>query len=384
MEKHYGKNGFASSSGKTIQKNTAGSPAGRKNTVLFYTHLLQVSGGFLLIANIISIYNCFHYSLDNHIQSVFWNFYSEQLVTFSIDIIGGIAMFIASLLTEKINRTKDKIILITALVSVIALIIWGVINFSCYCKLKSSVEEQIEEAAAAAPTVSISQKEPEYLKQYYSLEDDPFVEHLEEYHGVEKGSIPSDMTTSMMAEIIMDDIAASSADNADRLPVSPEILGQFSTYTILADKQHDTYSYQLTRDTDVTGDAAKELLDLRLSDLSSAKSFRITADALYISPDNRKVTATYCKEEGDEYCKISDCLTALNCYEEGAVWCMKAFYAACYNNDSVKMKEVLNTFATIYVAANDEVITNTIGNNTVSTNIKTSYEAYKLVYENWK
>lgn len=210
------------------------------------------------------------------------------------------------------------------------------------------------------------------------------MEDLEEYHGVEKGSIPSHMTTSMMAEIIMDDITASSAENAGNLSDSPEITNQFSIYTILADKQHDTYSYQRTRDSDAAEIASKELLDLRLSDLRNAKDSRIAADELCISPDNRKVIATYCKEEGDEYCKISDCLTALDCYEEGAIWCMKAFYAACYNNDPIKMKAVLDTFSTIYVASNNEDIKNAVGNNTVSANIKTSYEAYKIVYENWK
>lgn len=240
----------------------------------------------------------------------------------------------------------------------------------------SAVHKQPDETTVVGPVQTSQKASDGLLKKPYILEDDFFMEDLEAYLGVEKGTVlPNDIITQM-AVLLTATLTAEKEKAEQEKPSKTEEIPPpkaYETYTAFADQNHETYKEQHKRDWSKKDDVGKLLREERKEDLQSVIDARIMANNTYKDSGNMQQIAMYCKEYGDEYLAEGDSAAAMAQYKEGTIWCMRAFCAAWIAGTDTSI--IMFTFDTLDEAVNDKLFENM----DTGQEIHKSYKAYKIV-----
>lgn len=320
----------------------------------------------LIMVIILALYICSFAYANNHEQKSAWFKYYSEIITSFPGVVVTLASavfacsFIKEILIPKILRT------ISAVVVVVLLATYWVGGFM---HVISEVEKPPTSVVIGSGSGALGDNEGKYEIRQYVFDDDPFVEQVHEYLGIEEGTIQKDELVDKIALVVEEGLANQQASSDTR---DEESMNAYAEYLALAEAQYDTYTTQRKRDWNIDTGYVIILIDIRLEDLGDALDYRINADGIYIDCENRRIIALYFKDEGDEYIKKSehyhekeDAIAqteavgeAQKAYEEGAEWCMKALRVAILEEKENKAKEILKVFKKIEEAAKSDKISN--------------------------
>ncbi len=321
----------------------------------------------LLGINVVALILLIFWSRISGEIGIFMEYWSDtitSLVMLIPAVEGGVIALLASL------KKKQVWLAVVSLLTTIFLL-----QVACALKIGASITRKAETVELKGGMITLK---PEisnhiYQKVQYSFEEDPFIEHLEKYLGVERNDIPENEMAEKSAKVIIDNIKSTEGSVGN----PPEL---YSGYVAIADFQYETYFDQLERCSD-KGDnplVVNALKSIRLEDLQSALYYRVLADENYEDAENRRLLGVHYKELGDENNGFDD-EQAMNCYEEASIWEMKAIYSAAKMNDCKKMKTILEDMEKTCTAA--EKLAGK--DSKITRKIQYSHTVYQIVVEQW-
>lgn len=270
--------------------------------------------------------------------SGFFHYFSNLLVVLvaaCVPTIGVIATVV-----WKIHKGKWTIAIICALV---VCFFMGWLLIACTFELvalnedKKSEEERAdisEEQIEPTEQAEHVEKENAYVKNRYSFKDDPFIQEVEVYYGIEKG-VTDEEALKMRADLISEDIEKEKATRVKR-----DVPKNFWDNWEIADKLYDTYKFQLEEAEKVERKSILPALkSYRLENLQEAKRYRKLADEQHEDPDNQRLLALYCVDLCDEHRRDDDTYSAQAELVEGAEWAVKSIYNAAVEGKKEKAEE---------------------------------------------
>ena len=212
---------------------------------------------------------------------------------------------------------------------------------------KPEESSTLGEPLATPYPVEVSGAEVRYSMPYLR-DEDIFVEELELYCGVEKGSIAEGEEAKKRADILEKDIYASRKRREGK--TKPPL---FSANWEVADHEFRVFeSQQKILEEEIHKDETlsenkyfiNEARKQRIDELETAKYYRIEADNQYEDAENQKLLAQYCISLCDEYLRDYEYNSsqesfdlALDNLQEGAEWAVKSMYNAAVVGDKDKI-----------------------------------------------
>lgn len=320
----------------------------------------------LIMVMILALYIWSFVYANNHEQKSAWFKYYSEIITSFPGVVAALAStaftcsFIKEILIPKIVRAISAVVLVILLATY-----WA----GGFMHVVSEVEKSPTSVVIENGSGALGGNEGKYEIRQYVFDEDPFVEQVHEYLGVEEGTIQKDELVDKIALVVEAGLANQQAPSDTR---DEKNMNAYTEYLALAEAQYDTYTTQRNRDWNVDTGYVIILIDIRLEDLGEAIDYRIKADGIYIDCENRRIIALHFKDKGDEYIKKSehyhekeDAIAqtetvgeAQKAYEEGAEWCMKALHVAILEEKENKAKEILKVFKKIEKAAESDKISN--------------------------
>ena len=218
-----------------------------------------------------------------------------------------------------------------------------------------SYEEQMESGVALTTenlgnsVTAVEAETIEYVKTPYWFEDDYYVdsENIDAYRGMKKGTTKQEgKEIEAAALIVYEDMMA----EAELRNGVNSINEDYEEAVNQADAIYVEYYKWCQNPPDGSILVVDQLLrQMRIELLDTAIKYRIKADDSYECAENRRLIAGYYTEMGDEYRMAGDKENAEYCYEQSAIWGMKALYLAVPGNDIEQMENCLNK---VKIAAN--------------------------------
>lgn len=168
----------------------------------------------------------------------------------------------------------------------------------------------------------------------YVIKDDLYMNDrpLEDYYA---GEISEENEKYVRAEILLKNLK-------ENLPVKNQ-LDNYDELLFTADKNYKTYLYQreLTKDSENDNDM---LFSDRIETLQKSLDRRGEANKKCEDPENERLLANGYKDMGDEYFGRKKQNDAIDAYENGVEWYMKAIYHAAATGDYVEMEKSMELF----------------------------------------
>lgn len=177
-------------------------------------------------------------------------------------------------------------------------------------------------------------------KEIYYFEDDPYVssEKIDGYRGVQKGTTRQEGNEiEEAAKVVYNDMLTLSG-----LQTATQPTPHYESKTAIANAFHDEYikMYKSPPDGSIP-EVAQLMRQQRIYVLDAAIDCRMQADDSYKDAENRRMEAVHYIEAGDEYRTDGNMEKTEECYEQSAIWGMKALYLAIPGTDTKKMRECL-------------------------------------------
>lgn len=270
--------------------------------------------------------------------SGFFHYFSNLLVILiaaCVPVIGTIATVI-----WKVHKGKWTITIICVLV---VFFFMGCLLIACNFelvalnddkKLEDERADISEEQIEPTEQDELVEKENVYVKKRYSFKDDPFIQEVEVYYGMEKG-VTDEEALKMRADLISEDIEKEKATRVKR-----DVPKSFWDNWEIADMLYDTYMFQLEEAEKVERKSILPALkSYRLENLQEAKRYRKLADEQHEDPDNQRLLALYCVDLCDEHRRDDDIYSAQAELIEGAEWAVKSIYNAAVEGKKEKVEE---------------------------------------------
>lgn len=176
----------------------------------------------------------------------------------------------------------------------------------------------------------------------YYFETDPYVssEKIDAYRGVLKGTTQMEGNEiETAANIIYADMFTV---YSMRTAVSEEKFRNYEERTKTANAYHEEYKKWYENQPNGSDSEVEQFVRLkRISILDQAIDCGIQADNAYEDAENRRMIAIRYIEQGDEYQAAGNMEMAEYCFEQSAIWGMKALYLAIPGTNITKMKQCL-------------------------------------------
>lgn len=346
-------NSFAQTTDKTLKENNE-----KKRWIYL---VIAVVVAIILILYIGGyIYAC------NHEQKSAWFQYYSERITSVPGLLTGTATAVFGVNFKSKSELLKVLKMFCGVVILVSLFAHG---FGGIMYIISEVEKNPTTVVIDNGDEKLGDNTGKYELKQYVFEDDPFIEQVHEYLGIEEGTTSSEQLIDGMVEVIKKEL-----EHQKRIanPTDEGIPQVYTDSIAVAELQYETYKVQRSRDWSVSTSYVIFLIDIRLADLQEAISYRIKGDKFHIDFGNRRIIALYFKDKGDEYIKKaeqyvktedainhSDTLeVAQQAYENGAEWCMKAIHVAVIEESEKKAKAALKVFKKIEEAAANSKISN--------------------------
>lgn len=179
-------------------------------------------------------------------------------------------------------------------------------------------------------------------KETYYFEGDPYVssEKIDGYRGVQKGKTEQEGSEiEAAAEVIYINIFDVFHPQTD----TEESFIDYENKTATANAYHEEYKKWYNNPPDGSdSEVAQFMCQGRIDILEQAIACRMKADKSYKDAENRRMVAVHYIEEGDEYQAAGNMEMAEKCYEQSAIWGMKALYLAVPGTNITKMEDCLD------------------------------------------
>ena len=315
------------------------------------------------------------WSIEMNRSSVFLDFIADNM-------IAVIAVLIALPLTTcaVICIAKRKNIGACVTVTCFMVIIW-IMLWATNAKVVASVRTEEELIAVSieksADFLGYIQNQAVYQLRQYILEEDLFLEDLEQYCGIPANTISQDERPGIMAEIILSYLKENITDTSKKkLPYNYEtnvLIGNV-VYNSFLDLKEQSEKPE-------NGSIKNRICSYALEPLDEAIKCRIEADNSFHTAENRRLISVYKIDAGDCHQSIGVINSAAECYENAAEWAVKSIYSAAIENNVKGMKDawdVLNN------ASNklEEVEGSSDGDSVQK--VKNIRDAYKIVIDQWE
>ena len=308
-------------------------------------------------------------------RGVCLNFIAENMLNTAMLVIETL-LFIGTVCLAFLKKNKGA----CAIVSVIMLVaLYGLVatNVKVVASIDSDKELVLTNIEKGVNALSNVNAQAIYQLRQYILEEDIFMENLEQYCGIPDNSLSQNERIDKMAELILLYLQNHVDDTVDKkLPHS------YETNVLLADVRYGGFSYykEQCEKPEYVG-IKKEIYDCELTELEEAINCRIKADKALPTAENRRLIGVYYIDEGILRQNISEAGSAAACYESAAEWAVKSICSAATGNDVEAMKDawgVLNS-AAIYL---EDVEESSDGENVQK--VKNIRDAYIMVINQWK
>ena len=273
-----------------------------------------------------------------------WLAICVQLITVFLAIL-GVGAWLEGKWKRKIIQTRELV----WIAIVLPVLIGCLMTISLVLDAKSIIIKVQEENSTSQDVLftenlakSIVDKEQFLvMAELYHFEEDPYVssEKIDGYRGVQKG------TTKQEGNEIVEAAKIIYADIFDEFHLRTDVdefFGDYESRTQIANAFHEEYKkmYKNPPDSSIT-EVTQFMRQERINVLNQAIDYRMQADNSYKDAENRRMEAEYYIETGEEYQAAGDMEKAEECYEQGAIWGMKALYLAVPGTDTKKMEDCL-------------------------------------------
>ena len=308
-------------------------------------------------------------------RGVYLNFIAENMLDTAMLVI-EILLFIGTVFLALMKKKRWT----CAAVSVIMLVTLYVLT-ATKLKVAASVESDkelivsnIEKCMSVLSNVNIQEK---YQLRQYILEEDIYIENVEQYCGMPDNSISGNERIDIMAKIIM----AYLKNHITNTSVE-ELPDSYETNVLLADIRYGGFSYYKKQsEQPENGSIINELYDCGLTELDAAIECRIKADNALSIAENCRLLGVYYIDKGALQKDISGAGDVAVCYERAAEWAVKSICFAAMVNDAAAMKKAWNVLDNAYMNLEDVEGSSDAENVKKVKNIK---DAYAIVIDQWK
>lgn len=291
---------------------------------------------FLVFMNLIR-----KYAVSNNCGSAFWNFVSDT----GVQIVFGGGFFDA-IISLGLAYLRDKKIILEVFWGFFLGILVVILAFVCFFaysgvegaisqKKEAKVEKEINDAdSGSVAQLDRGSQSAQKTTVAYVIKDDLYMNDrpLEDYYA---GEISEENEKNVRAEILLKNLK-------ENLPVKNQ-LDNYNELLFTADKNYKTYLYQreLTKDSENDNDM---LFSDRIETFQKSLNRRGEANKKCEDPENERLLANGYKDMGDEYFGREKQNDAIEAYENGVEWYMKAIYHAAAIGDYVEMEKSMELF----------------------------------------
>ncbi len=247
--------------------------------------------------------------------------------------------------------------------------VWGSVNEDSESQTAAGMEESRKAFSPAGDQVV-------YQVQQYILEDDLFIEKLEQYCSMTDREISREERPDIMAELILRYLKSKAVGITEK--VLPK---NYETNVLLADVLYESFSDLLDESRKPeNGSIMDRICDYALKILSDAIDCRIEADHSLHTAENRRMIGVYQIDSGDFFLRVEEIDSATACFEDAAEWAVQSIYSAAVENDLEGMNDawdVLNN-ATVKM---EEAEGSDDGDRVQK--MKNIRDAYRIVIDQW-
>lgn len=221
------------------------------------------------------------------------------------------------------------------------------------------------------------QNQTVYQLRKYSLEEDLFVENLEQYCDIAENEISQEKRPEITAEIILAYLESNVVDEPEKkLPYS------YETNVLMANVLYNTFSDLNTEGKKTENSSIKsEIFGYALKTLEESLKCRIEADNSHHTAENRRLIGVYYIDAGVCRQSIDGIDSAVASYENAAEWAVKSIYSAAIENDLEAMGKA---WSVLNNAADKIEKVEGSGDGDSVQKVKNIRDAYKIVIDQWK
>lgn len=302
-------------------------------------------------------------------RGVLFDFVAEQMFDIASIIV---ELTVSVVMGVQVMSGKKKFAYVTGCLA-IAFIFYGLI--ASYFKVYGAIQKDIEQIEAEE-IISYPTEDAIVIYQLsgYVLEEDIFVEDLELYYVVAENSISQTDRARKIADLVKGEV-----QNVPLESIVEHIPKTYENNNLTAAFLYQAYRFrkeEAEKQESATVQAYVQLEHLCI--FAKAEVYRVEADKVYESSENRRWIALYNIDKGDEYKNGNSIEDAADCYELAAEWTINAMFLVVVTNK----KDIIDKAweALDEVVSRMESIVYSIGEERLS-KIKNCNDAYKLIID---
>ncbi len=315
------------------------------------------------------------WSIEMNKSSVFLDYIADNMISV-ITVLIALPLTICTVICIAKRKNIGACVTVTCFMVIIWIMLWAT-----NAKVVASVRTE-EELIAVSIEKSVNflgyiQNQTVYQLRQYILEEDLFLENLEQYCGITVNTISQDERSSIMADIILSYLKNNIKDTAEKQPSQ-----SYDRNVMMGNVMHEDFCDLNKKSKKLENRSiTKEICSHALNALDEAIKYRIKADNSLRTPENRRLIGVYNIDSGDCHQRIDEIDSAAKCYENAAEWAVKSIYSAAVENNVKTMKAAWNVLNN---AANklEEVEGSSDGDRVQKVN--SIRDAYKIVIEQWE
>lgn len=341
----------------------------RENPRRVHTHLFWC-------LNILYAVCLYFWSKNIGKSSVFFSSLAEGAINIVVVGIQFIQFIYDKILSSK--RKKKSAYRLGTAIAVGILIFIGATHF----KILSSVKEDGEKMTSTGMEESRKAFSPVedqmvYQVQQYILEDDLFIENLEQYCSITDREISPEERPDIMAELILRYLKSKAVGTMEK--VLPK---DYETNVLFADVLYNSFSDLLDESRQPeNGGIMDKICDYALKILMDAINYRIEADHSLYTAENRRLIGVYQIDTGDLYLRMEKIDSAADSYEDAAEWAVQSIYSAAVENDLKAMNDAWDVLN--HAAVKMEQAEGSDDGDRVQ-KMKNIRDAYRIVINQWE
>lgn len=360
---------------KNRQERKKGKKQKKKEKKNYANILIWLIPIAIAVINTSYAFYMFSWSKEIEKSNVYLDFVADNMLN-AATIVIDVLLLIGTIYFALKGKNKWACTTVSAIMGVILYVLVAT-NLKVAASINADKEQpvtvSIEEMQEALSGI---QDQVVYQLQPYSLEEDLFMENLEQYCGIPDNSIAQEERLGIMTEIILSYLKSNAAVvSVKDLPYS------YETNVLMGNVLYNNFLDLMEESENSENISIKDkIYDYALSRLEEAINFRTEADDSLYTAENRRLIGVYNIDAG-VCCQHMGALdSAAVYYKNAAEWAVKSIYSAAIENDVNAMNEawnVLNNAADKF----EEVEGSSDGDSVQK--VKNIRDAYKMVVDQW-
>ncbi len=309
-------------------------------------------------------------------SSVYLNFVADSMANVVMIVMESVLAIATAVLSQKGH--KKLACLFGVITTIIILIILGLAGIKVWGSVNGDGESRtstgMEESRKAFSPV---EDQMVYQVQQYILEDDLFIENLEQYCSITDREISPEERPDIMAELILRYLKSKAVGTMEK--VLPK---DYETNVLFADVLYNSFSDLIDESRQPeNGGIMDKICDYALKILMDAINYRIEADHSLYTAENRRLIGVYQIDTGDLYLRMEKIDSAADSYEDAAEWAVQSIYSAAVENDLKAMNDAWDVLN--HAAVKMEQAEGSDDGDRVQ-KMKNIRDAYRIVINQWE